>query len=943
MDKSSLSENSILNICSAFFKTSYKQYQVINKKNMSLDDANALIEQISSQMLLNDEQKELFRKQALSENIITQEEPDYLLSDYKRVDWYHGPGKDSRYWNRYSEYLSTHKGFNSTESKLDLNTTCILNLLGDPKSEMPFSIKGLVMGDIQSGKTSTYIGLICKAVDAGYRAVILLAGLTESLREQTQERVDEGFVGFDSSTNKRCGVGIDNWFEGDLPHCLTSSKFDFVGSTVDKNTSAKMEGKAPLILVCKKNRSVLEKITRCLLSQNTNPGQERIDASLLLIDDEADNASINTHKLDEDPTAVNKSIRDLLSAFRQSSYVGFTATPFANIFIKPTSDVAMEHEDLFPRDFIFSINPPSNYIGARSIFVSDDNETIKYPKCINYLDDPFDYPDLFSFKHDKNWNGDKLFPSFYDSILTFCLSNAIRDIRAEKSLSTLKDATSHRTMMINMSRFINVQNRIAEIAEDYLKEIKKITRLFSKRNENEPLMKRFKTVFDKQYSSYCQLWNIRWEDVISHLYESNKNIDVKVVNSKTKGGLKYRDHKDKGYRVIAVGGLALSRGLTLEGLTVSYFFRNTSTYDVLMQMGRWFGYRDGYADLARIWITRESASWYGEISDAIEQLRTDIATMRQQEKTPLDFGIRVRNDSEELGITARNKMRNTLDHNDLPSELYGHLFESAYMFKSAECNDANWESLDEFSVHLGKEDNQFSRPGQPFYRDVSKKYIISLLEKLRLPRSGIFDCSQLLFFLKETDNPALNNWDVYLDGYSQESEPKLSAKAESANLLAGEPVDDLDSGKKITLKNGVWFVARVRSCSDDNIPGVFTVGKGSSRVGSKSDTKIGLTKEEIIQAEKERELSGRKSSSATTYLIKNRNPLLVIYPIIARSPDENFGKYVSKKVFVAFSIGFPRSDYFETKEVLHNYKVNIDANYFDFNKSRINSEESDEE
>ena len=942
MDKSSLSENSILNICSAFFKTSYKQYQVINMKSMSLDEANKKIDEISLQMLLNDEQKELFRRQALSENIITQEEPDYLLSDYKREDWYKGPNADSRYWNRYSEYLSTHKGFNSAESKLDLNTTSILNLLGDPKSEMPFSIKGLVMGDIQSGKTSTYIGLICKAVDAGYRAVILLAGLTESLREQTQQRVDEGFVGFDSSTGRRCGVGVDNRFKGDLPRCLTSSEYDFVGRTVDKNTSAKLDGGAPLILVCKKNRSVLNKITRYLLSQNPNLGQDKIDASLLLIDDEADNASINTHKPDEDPTAVNKSIRNLLNAFRQSSYVGFTATPFANIFIKPTSDVAMENEDLFPRDFIFSINPPSNYIGAKSIFVSDDNQSIKYPQCINYLDDAFDYPDLFSFKHDKNWEGDRLFPSFYDSILTFCLSNAIRDIRAEKTPSLSKGLISHRTMMINMSRFINVQKRIAEIVESYLKEVKKITRLFSKPNTEEPLIKRFKKVFDKQYSSYCQKIDIKWEDILSHLYDSNKNIDVKVVNSKTKGGLNYSEHKDKGYRVIAVGGLALSRGLTLEGLTVSYFFRNTSTYDVLMQMGRWFGYRDGYADLARIWITRESARWYGEISDAIEQLRTDIVTMREQKKTPLDFGIRVRNDSEELGITARNKMRNTLDHNDLPSELYGHLFESAYMFKSAECNDANWESLDEFSMHLGKEDSQFSRPGQPFYRGVSKKYIISLLEKLRLPRSDIFDCSQLLFFLKETDNPALNNWDVYLDGYSQEGKHQQNPSVELANSFAGEPVDDLDSGKKITLKNGSWFIARERACYDQNIPDVFSVSNGSSRVGSKSDTKIGLTKEEIFQAEKERESIGNRSSSATTYLIKNRNPLLIIYPIVAKQ-NEDFKKYVSKKVFVAFAIGFPRSDYFESKEVLHNYKVNIDANYFDFNKLSDKSEESDEE
>ena len=644
--------------------------QLVNPSVVINDDfIEKYINNISNSyhIVIDSEEKEYVIKLIKANCSIYQEEGGGLVGDYEHdYNWFNNltndPNFEQYYWERYKNYLIEKKGFspnivNDTLENKTLKT--LMSYLGNPCEESPFSIRGLVVGDVQSGKTSNYLGLICRAADAGYKVIFLLTGTIESLRRQTQERVEEGFIGYDSVNATDVGV-----MRGKItPKSFTSRSKDFTGKD-DQTTTYRITDytKEPMIFVIKKNVSVLKKLYASLKNINTDKFHPLIDAPMIMIDDEADNASINTNKPDYDPTMINNYIRKILALFSRNNYVGFTATPFANVFINYDSDDEMLADDLFPRNFIYALESPSNYCGANKYFFTDNNN-IKFIKDFN--------DNIFPMNHKKDWDGECLFGSLYDSICSFFLVNAIRDERDF-------DKNTHRSMLINISRFTNVQIKVKGIVEDYvnnlLKAIKQNYKLIKGIYDSNEYIARLYRVYEEEFHNKLDS-PISWNDIFPLIYTSCKDIKVIVVNSsKSSTKLDYDAHKSKGLRVIAVGGLALSRGLTLEGLTVSYFYRNTAVFDVLMQMGRWFGYRDGYSDLVRIYMTETSYSYYKEISLSISQLKDDIKRMGKQGKKPEDYGIRVRNNSEDLGITAPNKMRNTLSKVDRKS-FYGNLFE----------------------------------------------------------------------------------------------------------------------------------------------------------------------------------------------------------------------------------------------------------------------------
>jgi hypothetical protein len=428
---------------------------------------------------------------------------------------------------------------------LEKDTFNMMSYLGNPNEEAGFSVRGLVVGDVQSGKTSNYLGLLTKAADAGYKVIFILTGTIESLRKQTQQRVEEGFIGWDSFNGVPVGVG-----RGDpTPKAFTSRGKDFVG-TDNQNTTYKLSNYSsePMIFVLKKNVSVLKKVYSSLRNINTNAVQTKINYPALIIDDEADNASINTNKPDDDPTKINKYIRSLLSLFTRSSYVGFTATPFANVFISYDKEDEMLKDDLFPRDFIYALKSPSNYCGARKYFI-EANDNIRIIKDFN--------EQLFPMKHKKEWEGEKLFDSLYEAIRTFLLANAVRDIRDV-------DKNTHRSMLINMSRFTKVQSVIMNIVQDYFDEIKRTVKQTHKLSMDyaltNPIISVLKTTFENQFSTLIDgVEGVSWEETFNQLYDSISKIKIVVVNSgKNSSKLNYDEAKD-GLRVIAVGGLALSR------------------------------------------------------------------------------------------------------------------------------------------------------------------------------------------------------------------------------------------------------------------------------------------------------------------------------------------------------------------------------------------------
>lgn len=551
---------------------------------------------------------------------------------------------DPYYYNRYRRYLSNRGFSNSVLGVLDKDTDKIVGLMQDPQLQGRWARRGLVVGHVQSGKTANYTGVICKAADYGYRFIVILTGIQEDLRVQTQERIEEGFTGISSeaTSGRDSAVGVGLYGLEKRPICLTTRADDFKTNARDLGVSLQSLSE-PLVLVMKKNSRTLANLIDWLEIRNRQAGARISSIPMLLIDDEADNASVNVSKTEDSPSAINDRIRKLLDSFDRNVYLGYTATPFANIFIDPDSKDAMEREDLFPSDFIVSLDAPTNYVGASRIFPDggDLHETLVTVD---------DHTDLLPEKHKISHPLTRIPESLKEAVRTFVLARAIRVVRGQDK--------SHSSMLINASRFNEVQTKLTGLVSDQMNSIRSACSghagLPEKQALRDPEVRRLHDTWISQYEHKVPE---TWEQVQAALVRAAGPIEVRKVNSKSPDKLDYRRYKSDGLHVIAVGGFALSRGFTLEGLTVSYFLRNSMMYDTLLQMGRWFGYRDGYADVCRIYMTEEAIDWYAHISEAIDELRDEFNRMERAGARPVDFGLKVRAHPESLIVTARNKMR----------------------------------------------------------------------------------------------------------------------------------------------------------------------------------------------------------------------------------------------------------------------------------------------
>ncbi len=864
-----------------------------------------------------------------------------LLGDYDEREWYTDK-KDliqPRFWTRYKNYLVDKKHFSpNVVSELGEDTLDrkLMNYIGNPNSEHDFLKRGLIIGDVQSGKTSTYIGLMCKAADAGYKVFILLTGTIESLRRQTQERVEEGIIGIDMSADcsggKRVGVGLDN--KDIFAMSMTSRKSDFVGN-IDK-IAVSLSNHDAVVFVIKKNTTVLKKLTDWLISLNADTSTNKINAPMLLIDDEADNASVNTSADKEDPTKINKLIRELVNVFSKSNYVGFTATPFANVFIDPETTDAMVNYDLFPEDFIVTLPTPSNYIGPSSTFAVMG----KYFNHLKYVKDAGRVVEdgwPFYFKHTKIWD-DELPDSLIDAMYVFYLANAIRDLRG--------DVKDHRSMLINISRFIAVQHCIKSKVEAIHNDAYRAIKYNLNPNDfscvmTNPVLKRLYKNFEENYKDL----EFAWENIAETIYNSIENIQIKVVNS-SRSSEKLEYPKDDSLRVIAIGGLALSRGLTLEGLVVSFFFRNTSTYDVLMQMGRWFGYRKDYDDLFRIWTHVDSAKWYAEISESTDLLKADMSSMRELEKKPKDFGIRVRNNSNDLSITARNKMRNTTDEYEF-SSYFGNMVETPYLSSSVQENKNNYSLIYQLVQQCVDDGNFFDKvkcAGEHYLiRDVNKLRIVGLIRKISTSKfNSNFDTRQISDFISDIIDASVDKWDVaFMDGNATEDQSKI------VNLFGRKIY-------KVCRTNCILEVGRLR------------IGQ-RGKLGGPSDGIIGITDfndktaGEIIDAAKtefriaylnareEEFTEGRTYPSETWFkFVKDRKPLLIVYFIDVDCCDteptsvaiNKFRTEMDGTPAVGFAIGFPRNDELAVIN-RKRFKANRKYNWFEQDQLSVESDEEE--
>lgn len=878
------------------------------------------------------------------------------LKDNKgHVDWLTAARKKEwHYWRRYRDFQES-KLSDIVVDGLDSATDEILELLEDPKRTDAWDRRGLVVGHVQSGKTSNYTGLICKAADAGYKIIIVLAGMHNNLRSQTQMRIEEGFLGYETTLDRDSGkpIGVAEFGEDLKTNSATTraENGDF-SKTIAKSFRGISPEERPWIFVVKKQKTVLT----ALLTWIQNRVADSIDAEdgrklvtklpLLMIDDEADNASVDTGEqlFNEDgspdeehsPKTINSLIRQLLHAFTRKAYVGYTATPFANIYIHHKGATAKEGPDLFPKAFIINLAAPSNYVGPAKMFGQMTNEGRKdaLPLSRSILDvydlvnDSGWMPPKHKKTHIPTYNGQEVIPpSLRSAVYSFALACATRELRGQ--------GNEHSSMLIHVTRYVDVQNHVREQVEEVVRRMRqKIVR----RIDADELLKEMRKVWEEDFvpthnvvttiSSEEEKPSVlpTWEEILEKLPNVLEDIIVKSINGTAKDALDYAT-PGAALKVIAVGGDKLARGLTLEGLCVSYFVRTTKMYDTLMQMGRWFGYRPGYLDLCRLYTSPDLIKWFGHIADASEELREEFDFMAKAKLTPEQYGLKVMS-HEVLTVTSPLKMRNSeklsLTYSGTRPQTINFHRDSLIQARNLAATDALVASLGIkclVAPKYSRNGDTDSWPAARLWKDVDSKNILTFLSAYTThPSVSSANTSVLADYIsKMNDIGQLEKWSVGILAAGQEAgqshifpggieiqrfptrkteDPDPPDIKDASKFSIGVLTDPKDEG--IDLDDGAWQDALARTQA------AWSPDPARNRVDPPSIP------------------SGKGIREAREHIGGDVNRgLLLLYPL---SPFEKRGNLPDTlivpdwdKPIMAFAIAFPSS----AKAISVEYKVNL--------------------
>lgn len=590
-------------------------------KGASLDAAVAEVCQLVSDRSRVEEAADRIRQ--LNKQIQSAQTPISVVAG-NIESWYSGPRDEDRNWSAIVEILRSEGWNDDMLRDLDDSSTKVVANLPNPTDSGSYQCRGLVLGYVQSGKTTNFTAVIAKAADAGYRLFIVLSGIHDALRQQTQDRLNEQIW------EPHSGMWHRLTNEDDFK---PTDNVDALLTTQDQRVLA----------IVKKNGPRLRALKRWLFEARP---ELLAECPVLIIDDEADQATVNTAKPDRQPTTINKLIREIVNGVPKSAYVGYTATPFANVLIDP-----QDYEDLYPRDFIVDLPRPGVYIGTEAIF---GREPLDFDEDED-TDDGYDFVrsvdshEIDELRPKGAAKRHEFEPRITDSLDTalryFLLSTSARRIRAK--------GNPHATALVHTSQHIDVHERTAEAIKNHLKW------LGTKISEGDAALLQ---ALEHQWRDECQkvgagefgLETVPWSAVSDELLAVAHAAEVITDNSRSTERLIFDDHNPR--IIVAVGGNTLSRGLTLEGLAVSFFVRTASAYDTLLQMGRWFGYRNGYADLTRIWMTDEMRAWFHHLATVEQEIRYDVARLETEHLTPEQFGVRIRTHPK-LAITAAAKMQ----------------------------------------------------------------------------------------------------------------------------------------------------------------------------------------------------------------------------------------------------------------------------------------------
>ncbi len=791
---------------------------------------------------------------------IKTQEPDVLVDVAGQTNWFKiaEPNTKTPYFERYVRYLRTQGFPESVIAQMERDTRRVLALSANPYAQKDIK-RGLVVGDVQSGKTANYLALINLACDFGYKIIVLLAGMTDSLREQTQGRVDHGFIGAMSDSIgggvEYIGVGLDKMEHYAVP--LTNTRQDFVKWIKQNINATPSEYTKPLVLVVKKNKGVLGHVHNWLKSKRMR------NQNILIIDDEADNASINSKRDDNDPTQINRKIRELFTSFDVASYVGFTATPFANIFINPTDDEALK--SLFPSDFIVQLKTPSNYCGAHWFF-DDEYENSR----LRLLDESEEHFLPAVHKRDATFTG--VPESMKEAVLVFLLGCAVRTLRGQEG--------KHRTMLVNISRFNDLQWEIQQKVAAFVEEVQNIIEQETYKELDtylqHPLLKRMSDLYETMPLFAKARSEFSFDALRQSIRVESGLFKVVVLNNKVKQESRFTYQScPNGARVIAVGGFLLSRGLTIEGLMVSYYSRNTATYDSLLQMGRWFGYRFGYEDLCTLYISRINVANFRAVLSAVDDLKEQFSEMRAANKSPSEFGLMIKCSPDTLETTLLVTSRNKMFHSQMVDywlSYGGTVADTSKLYKDHVKNEVNKSKSVAFFDELADDGMRFEQMGsRHVVRDVGKKYVAKFIASLDVHfENRKFDTATLSAYIAESK--VFPKWDITI----------ATGSDEHMSWRVG----------------GHEFQAAIRNCEIRNEEDFIRVGMGNNRLIEPGIFSAGLTDEQL------REIKTKKSKALTyaDYLnISGRNPLLVFYPLSLRQGKER----LNDTPCIGFAVGFP--------------------------------------
>lgn len=880
---------------------------------------------IDEEIVFKQLQKAFVTFEKLDSSILSDEYQPWLkYKNEEDIDW--------KYWKRYREYLFMKNWSISDVDQIDDDTNEILDRLWDPEKKGnldQWDRRGMVVGNVQSGKTANFTGLICKATDAGFKVIIVLAGLHDSLRIQTQRRLDEEFVGYESNLGEleRKYIGVGEFFPFDTQKNIVDSittkanNGDF-NRTVANNFNRHMSDN-PILLVVKKNGPVLKNLLKWLrnTAQMDSEGNKfHTGYPLLVIDDEADNGSVDTGEQtfdefgnpnkDYDPKTINRSIRQILKIFKQSAYVAYTATPQANIFIHDKGETIKEGRDLYPRHFIVTIEPSPNYFGPKTVFGDENSDGMD---LVREIDDFATWmPNKHKIGHIPAYNNDKdsLPPSLKQAIHGFFLVTAARIARGQ--------INKHHSMLVHVTRFTGVQNKVKDKIDKYVKTFL----LNTIQNPNSPsrasIVDEMKTLWEADYKAVTGDINdpecpvLDWEKLLPHLSEIIRLTEIREINGSAKDVLDYETHWEKGLITIAVGGDKLSRGLTLEGLNTSYYLRATNMYDTLMQMGRWFGYRPGYYDLCRLYISEELKKHYRRITLADIDLREQFRYMKAIGATPKNFGLKVQL-YPDLLATSKVKMRSATKQK---MSLAASREETLAFHRNTEKTIRNFTSLKVFLNQITNCRVKDDLKNRVLFKNVPASKVIEYIEDYITPESTGFKKNKISdYILKQNQRNYLTNWTVYI-AQGDEDKPHLTFNInENERLLM-----TIRSTSKKAIESNT---------EETYYPGIL-VNRGDETVDIIKGTDV---YEKALKITKK--AAGEKGKTVTVpddisarFSRIPENGLLLVYPVYPRFNDKvPLPENTPNIPMIGLAVSFPENPYDEKDEYM------VDRKYYDLDET----------